>query len=107
MNREDTRKAAEVMLHYANGGEVQLKASSQSEWASYGDSPHWDWERCEYRIKPQPVEVKAWAVVHGPLSRNWTFHETLPLATARLHEVRHCSKDAFVVELKGTYTCES
>lgn len=110
MNREETRKAAEVMLHYANGGEVQYKNYSHSaEWECSAD-PRWNWDILQYRIKPQPVEVTCWAVVRDVLTRNWSFHETQQLAMARLRELKsNCEldQDAFVVELKGTYTCDT
>ena len=116
MNREETRKAAEVMVHYANGGEViRASRNQQDHWTSlrdydYPDGPLWDWRTAIYRIKPKPIEVTCYAVVHGVLTRNWSFHETRPLALARLHELqRNCmdATDSFIVELKGTYTCDT
>jgi hypothetical protein len=58
MNREDTRKAVEVMLHYADGGEVQIKAeTSEDDWQDLRhDTPGWDWISSDYRIRPEPRE---------------------------------------------------
>ncbi len=59
MNREQTKAAAEVMLHYANGGEVEYRRNESREW---GDTnPIWDWSGGDYRIKRVPREF--W--IHG------------------------------------------
>lgn len=102
MNREETKRATEVMLHYANGGEVQYRKYCESSWSDTPD-PRWNWDILEYSIKPDPVEVTVYAVVSGPLTRNWTLHETLPLAQAQLHEVKRRGCDSFIVPLKGEY----
>ena len=52
MTREEARKAAEVMLAYANGEEIEYTVKGCNNWMKV-DSPsfNWDWE---YRIKPKP-----------------------------------------------------
>ncbi len=53
MTREDARKAAEVMLAYADGKQVEVR-NLDSTWRKI-DSPTFDWYSSEYRIKPQPT----------------------------------------------------
>jgi len=56
MTRDEARAAAEVMLHYANGGEVELSGKGENDWF-YEPSPSFDsWHRLDYRIKPEPRE---------------------------------------------------
>lgn len=107
MNREETKRAAEVMLHYANGGEVQcMKLRTCMQWLDYGSGqlmgePHWDWERLVYRIKPQPVEVVKWVWVQkGGSNPQGCFSKQEAEELAKVH-------GGYAVELKGTYTCES
>ena len=51
MTREEARKAAEVMLAYVNGEEIEYTVKGCNNWMKV-DSPsfNWDWE---YRIKPK------------------------------------------------------
>ena len=56
MTRDEARKAAEVMLHYANGGAVELATKGTNDW-SYEPSPSFDsWASMDYRKKPEPRE---------------------------------------------------
>lgn len=57
MNREDTRRAAEVMLHEADGGKVERLDLNhmQSGWMGHVVG-HWDWTSFDYRKKPEPIE---------------------------------------------------
>jgi hypothetical protein len=59
MNRDETRKAAEVMLAYADGELVEqaraYEGMSAREWHLHREMT-WDWSRYEYRIKPKPRE---------------------------------------------------
>lgn len=101
MNREETRKAAEVMLHYANGGEVQWRKCRVDEWESVV-SPFWNWDSLKYRIKPQPVEIETWAVVDA---------SGMVIATAMTEDsavsYAHRCLHATAVQCKGTYTCDT
>ena len=56
MNREETKKAIEVMQHYADGGDVQLRSSEGERWFDLASmcTPRWQWVTFEYRIKPTP-----------------------------------------------------
>lgn len=53
MTREEARKAAEVMLAYANGEEIEI-AYSNSSYQTV-TSPEFDWGKVEYRVKPKPI----------------------------------------------------
>ena len=53
MTREEARKAAEVMLAYANGEEIEI-AYSNSSYQTV-TSPEFDWGKVEYRVKPKPT----------------------------------------------------
>jgi len=58
MNREETKKAIEVMQAYVDGEKVQVKVMHNSGWQGYGKgAPMWNWEKVDYRIKPKPREV--------------------------------------------------
>lgn len=53
MTREEARKAAEVMLAYANGEEIEI-AYSNSSYQTV-TSPEFDWGKVEYRVKTKPT----------------------------------------------------
>lgn len=53
MTRKEARKAAEVMLAYANGEEIEI-AYSNSSYQTV-TSPEFDWGKVEYRVKPKPT----------------------------------------------------
>jgi len=51
MNREDTKKALEVMEHYVNGGEVEVQNEfGRWQWQEIFE-PAWDLVSSNYRIK--------------------------------------------------------
>ena len=55
--QEQARERAEVMIHFANGGEVEL-LDLDGIWKRIAN-PGWDWSRSEYRIvQPKPKKVK-------------------------------------------------
>ena len=57
MDRNEARKAAEVMLAYADGKEIEWKDRSgrrnNGKWVS-NNLVHFNWENNDYRIKPEP-----------------------------------------------------
>ena len=54
MTRNEARKAAEVMLAYANGKEIEWKdKNSSSEWVP-NERIYFNWEINDYRVKPEP-----------------------------------------------------
>ncbi len=55
MNRDETKKAIEVMQAYVDDKEVESRnVSGSSSWGSTFTT--WNWSRFEYRIKPKPRE---------------------------------------------------
>ena len=53
MTREEARKAAEVMLAYADGKEIEWRSKSSGCWESI-TTPSFGWDETDYRIKPKP-----------------------------------------------------
>ena len=53
MTREEARKAAEVMLAYANGEEIEIAYSNSSHQTV--TSPEFNWGKVEYRVKSKPT----------------------------------------------------
>ena len=55
MTREEARKAAEVMKAYADGKQIEFKVRGADEWRPVNelDTPLFDWNSTEYRIKPE------------------------------------------------------
>ena len=51
MTREEARKAAEVMLAYADGKEIEYKNGALKDW-SITSVPTFNWGSNDYRIKP-------------------------------------------------------
>ena len=54
MTREDAKRAAEVMLAYAKGKEVECRLSLTNDWI-WTDIPKFNWGQADYRIKKEPV----------------------------------------------------
>ena len=55
MNREDTKKAIEVMQAFVDGAEIESRqANGHSTWG--GSQKTWSWNQFDYRIKPMPRE---------------------------------------------------
>ena len=52
MTLEEAKKAAEVMMAYANGKKVEGRRIGRAEWLDV-TLPVFDWWRCEYRVKPK------------------------------------------------------
>lgn len=44
------------MQAYLDGKEIQVNCGNQ--WEDLGLKPLWCWDRCDYRIKPEPQEPK-------------------------------------------------
>ena len=57
MTREEARKAAEVMLAYADGKQIEYKVRGWDEWRPINelDTPLFDWNSTKYRIKREPT----------------------------------------------------
>lgn len=54
MTREEARKAAEAMMAYADGKEIEFKSNGLSRWEEVKD-PIFNWYCGEYRIKKEPT----------------------------------------------------
>ena len=67
MNREDTKKAIEVMQAFIDGGEVEARINNNHEWVTLKSAdPAWGWSESDYRIKPQePREFWMYPVPGG------------------------------------------
>lgn len=57
MKREKARKAAEVMLAYANGENIEVKVFNGDTWIG-DDSPSFNWVDFRFRIKPKQPKPK-------------------------------------------------
>lgn len=53
MTQEEARKAAEVMMAYADGKEIEI-FNSIKEW-KISQCPAFNWGECHYRIKKEPT----------------------------------------------------
>lgn len=53
MTRDEAKKAAEVMLAYADGKQVEIKCFDNKTWNT-DYTPTFDWLNNDYRIKPEP-----------------------------------------------------
>lgn len=54
MTREQARKAAEVMLAYADGKTIECLADDEIGWVTVVKSASFNWCDCDYRIKGSP-----------------------------------------------------
>lgn len=56
MTKDESKQARAVMQAWEEGKTIQLRSlrSSPSEWIELILCPLWNWEACEYRVKPEP-----------------------------------------------------
>lgn len=54
MNREEARKAAEVLLAYADGKDIEYNVDGSWFSLSRGENFYFDFKRHKYRVKPEP-----------------------------------------------------
>lgn len=54
MTEEKARKAAEVMIAYAEGKEIEFKPLDYNTWCNVIGDPLFDWSHNDYRIKSKP-----------------------------------------------------
>lgn len=54
MTREEARKAAEVMIAYADGKDIEFKLYEKRDWYRL-DYPGFNWCEVDYRIKKEPT----------------------------------------------------
>ena len=93
MTREEARKAAEVMMAYAEGKKIEYKSNAimNDKWFGYDDNslPKFNWRENDYRIKPEPTyrpfknKEECWAEMqkHQPfgwvIDKNTMVHHTI------------------------------
>ena len=94
MTPDQALEAAAVMIAFANGRKIEWKYADREDYGwRTSDQPTWDWIDCEYRVAPEPWQLKIW--VHDedtrvfaeegdgfkPLAKGWrliTVKEVLP-----------------------------
>lgn len=54
MNREETKKAIEVMQAFVDGKEIEVACVGQTIWDE-ADSPCWDFYSYNYRVKVREI----------------------------------------------------
>lgn len=91
MTREKAKEAAEVMTAYAVGKKIEYRVHGGDEWFSINelDTPLFDWNSTEYRIKKEPTyrpfknKEECWAEMqkHQPfgwvIDKNTMVHHTI------------------------------
>lgn len=91
MNREETREAAEVMLHFANGGEVEVDYQhlEEEDWNTVCN-PIWAWHCYVYRKAP-PKPVKKYVGVY----RKGEPHGAVTYYTTQAHPSEQDLRDTY------------
>jgi hypothetical protein len=67
---ETTAEKIAVMQAYVEGKEIQFCESGKETWLDLNlqdSEPRWNWERCDYRVKPKPREWWFVDVYQSPL----------------------------------------
>ena len=107
MTREEARKSAEVMLAYADGKEIEYKVRAGDEWRPINelDTPLFDWNSTEYRIKKEPTyrpfkdKEECWQEMHKHSPFGWVRSGTDYLNIGELNSASvhlEASDDAFL-----------
>lgn len=55
MTRDEARKAAEIMLAYADGEKIEYRPESSDDMWLPATAPCFDWNSTDYRIKKEPT----------------------------------------------------
>ena len=79
MTREEVKKAAEIMLAFADGAEIQYSHKGQNNWLNWinESSPSFDWQAFDYRIKPKlkyrpfKTQEECWSEMHKHPDFGW------------------------------------
>lgn len=58
MNKEQTKKAIAVMQGYVDGKTIQYSHYVNGPWATCAGFPVWEWNKSNYRIKPEVVKYR-------------------------------------------------
>lgn len=88
-----TKEKIEIMKAYDEGKLIQMRllngaSSDGSGWVDCKKEPDWNWEACEYRIRP-----------HDKFTAEWFTEEMQRLAENNDIEDRHCEMDNLMCEL--------
>lgn len=93
MTREEARKAAEVMLAYADGKEVEFyEYDTDNKW-KVDHSPVFDWSNLEYRIKKEPTyrsfkdKDECWAEMQKHQPFGWLMLDDMYINIVCIHQV--------------------
>ena len=54
MTKEEAKKAAEVMLAYADGKTIECFVNNSIGWVEGSESPKFNWDDFDYRVKGTP-----------------------------------------------------
>lgn len=62
MDKQQTKEAIEIMQHWVDGGEVEVRlrtveGGDMDGWVSCTVETKWLWNNHEYRIKKEPLEI--------------------------------------------------
>lgn len=59
MNREETIKNIEIMKAWVDGKEIQARELNNAKVRTWNSVvyPSWNFHSCEFRIKPEPMEL--------------------------------------------------
>lgn len=81
MTREEARQAAEVMMAYADGKDIEFFIKGKPYWGKCVN-PIFDWESCKYRIKQKPTyrpfkdKEECWAEMQKHKPFGWVTDKT-------------------------------
>lgn len=58
MNKEQTKQAIAVMQGFVDGKTIQYSPYDNGHWATCAGFPVWEWNKSNYRIKPEVVKYR-------------------------------------------------
>lgn len=73
MTREKAREASEIMKAYADGKGLQILR--MGVWENCDIPPLFNWNNCEYRIKPEPKYIPFTYEDREQLRGKWLMHK--------------------------------
>lgn len=71
MTRDEARHAAEVMIAFAEGKEIESKDRNSKGWNCYLENPTFDWRHWDYRVKPEQQTPSKEDMVNHPQHYEW------------------------------------
>jgi len=94
MTREEARKAAEVMLAYADGKVIEFICRKSYDKTSITNDPSFNWSKFCYIVKPEPkpklrpwkpeeVPVGAWIKSKNDFAKKYNYFTTIIGVTSR------------------------